>query len=98
MKTPPGVGITLNYLYINPRQFSFQFPLWQELKKEGMPIEGFCIAVGIPSSEKDAAIIEAFAKAGIKHVTFKPGLMDGIRPVANIAAANPDTPPDVLAD
>jgi fatty acid synthase subunit alpha, fungi type len=26
---PPGVGITLNSLYINPRQFGFQLPLWQ---------------------------------------------------------------------
>ena len=45
---PPGVGITLNSLYINPRQFGFRFPLWQEMKCEGLPIEGFCVAAGIP--------------------------------------------------
>ena len=43
---PAGVGITLNSLYINPRQFTFQFPLWQEMRKEGLPIEGFCVAAG----------------------------------------------------
>lgn len=43
-KVPPGVGITLNSLYINPRQFSFQLPLWQDMRKEGLPIEGFCVA------------------------------------------------------
>ncbi|KAG6813968.1 hypothetical protein H0H92_005223, partial [Tricholoma furcatifolium] len=89
---PAGVGITLNALYINPRQFSFQFPLWQEMRKEGLPIEGFCVAAGIPTTEKAAEIIEALKNAGIKHVAFKPGSVDGIRQVINIAAANPDFP------
>lgn len=91
-KIPDGVGLTLNALYINQRQFGFQFPLWQELKKEGLPIEGFCVAAGIPSTEKAAEIIGALRTAGIKHVGFKPGSVDGIRQVVNIAAANPDFP------
>lgn len=91
-KIPAGVGITLNALYINQRQFGFQFPLWQELKREGLPIEGFCVAAGIPSTEKAAEIIEALRSAGIKHVAFKPGSVDGIRQVVTIAAANPDFP------
>jgi fatty acid synthase subunit alpha, fungi type len=57
-KIPAGVGITLNSLYINPRQFGFQFPLLQEMRREGLPIEGFCVAAGIPSTEKAAEIIE----------------------------------------
>lgn len=89
---PAGVGITLNSLYINPRQFGFQFPLWQEMRKEGLPIEGFCVAAGIPSTEKAAEIIEGLRTAGIKHVSFKPGSVEGIRQVINIAAANPDFP------
>ncbi|KAI0077780.1 fatty acid synthase [Panus rudis PR-1116 ss-1] len=91
-KIPPGVGITLNSLYINPRQFGFQFPLWQEMRREGLPIEGFCVAAGIPSTEKAAEIIGGLKAAGIKHVSFKPGSVDGIRQVVNIAAANPDFP------
>ncbi|KAI0368773.1 fatty acid synthase [Pilatotrama ljubarskyi] len=91
-KIPAGVGITLNALYINPRQFGFQFPLWQEMRREGLPIEGFCVAAGIPSTEKAAEIIGALRAAGIKHVSFKPGSVDGIRQVVNIAAANPDFP------
>jgi hypothetical protein len=55
-KIPAGVGITLNSLYINPRQFGFQLPLWQEMRREGLPIEGFCVAAGIPSTEKAAEI------------------------------------------
>ncbi|KAG5646963.1 hypothetical protein DXG03_001686 [Asterophora parasitica] len=89
---PAGVGLTLNALYINPRQFGFQFPLWQELRKEGLPIEGFCVAAGIPSTEKAVEIIDGLKSAGIKHVAFKPGSVDGIRQVINIAASNPDFP------
>ena len=89
---PPGVGITLNSLYINPRQFGFQFPLWQEMKREGLPIEGFCVAAGISSTEKAAEIIGALQDAGIKHVAFKPGSVDGIHQVVAIAATNPDCP------
>lgn len=89
---PDGVGITLNALYINPRQFTFQFPLWQEMRKEGLPVEGFCVAAGIPTTEKAVEIIEALKAAGIKHISFKPGSVDGIRQVINIASANPDFP------
>lgn len=89
---PAGVGITLNALYINPRQFGFQFPLWQEMRREGLPVEGFCVAAGIPSTEKAAEIIESLRTAGIKHVSFKPGSVEGIRQVVNIAAANPEFP------
>jgi fatty acid synthase subunit alpha len=92
LKTPAGVGVTLNSLYINPRQFEFQFPLWPEMRKEGLPMEGFNVAAGIPSTEKAAGIIEGLRNAGIKHVAFKPVSVDGIRQVVNIAKANPDYP------
>ena len=62
------------------------------MRKEGLPIEGFCVAAGIPSTEKAAEIIEGLASAGIKHVAFKPGLVDGIRQVVNIATVNPNFP------
>jgi fatty acid synthase subunit alpha, fungi type len=91
-KIPAGVGITLNALYINPRQFNFQLPLWQEMRKEGTPIEGFCVAAGIPTTEKAVEIIDGLKAAGIRHIAFKPGSIDGIRQVVNIAASNPDFP------
>ncbi|KAI0067274.1 fatty acid synthase [Artomyces pyxidatus] len=91
-KISPGLGITLNSLYINPRQFAFQFPLWQEMRREGLPIEGFCVAAGIPTIEKAAEIIGALKASGIRHISFKPGSTDGIRQVINIAAAHPEYP------
>ncbi|KPV74346.1 uncharacterized protein RHOBADRAFT_37342 [Rhodotorula graminis WP1] len=88
----PGIGLTLNCLYINQRQWTFQNPLWQQMKKEGEPIEGLCVAAGIPSTEKAKEIIDGLRDAGIKHVSFKPGSVDGIRQVVNIASSNPDFP------
>ncbi|GAA5825048.1 hypothetical protein JCM11251_006076 [Rhodosporidiobolus azoricus] len=88
----PGVGLTLNCLYINQRQWTFQNPLWQQMKKEGEPVEGLCVAAGIPSTEKAKEIIDGLRDAGIKHVSFKPGSVDGIRQVVNIASTNPDFP------
>jgi hypothetical protein len=68
-----GIGLTLNSLYINPRQFSFQLPLWQDMRREGFPIEGFCVAAGIPTTKKAAEIISGLKSVGIRHVAFKPG-------------------------
>lgn len=52
---------------------SFQLPLWQEMKKEGLPIEGLTCAAGIPSTDKAKEMIDGLRDAGIKHVSFKPG-------------------------
>lgn len=60
--------------------------------QEGLPVEGLCVAAGIPSTEKSVEIIGGLRSAGIKHVSFKPGSVDGIRQVVNIAANNPDFP------
>ncbi|KAF9642280.1 hypothetical protein BDM02DRAFT_2447355 [Thelephora ganbajun] len=37
-------------------------------------------------------VIEGFTKAGTKRVSFKPGSVDGIRQVVNIAISNPHFP------
>ena len=44
-------------------------------------------------TERAVEIIDGLKAAGIGHVAFKPGsVLDGIRQVVNIAAANPDFP------
>ena len=72
--------LALNSLYINPHQFTFQLPLWQEMRKEGLPIN-------ISTTEKAVKIINGLKAAGIRHLAFKPGSVNGIRQVVNIAAA-----------
>ena len=40
------------------------------MRKEGLPIEGFCVAAGIPSTKKAAEIIEGLASADVMLVVL----------------------------
>ncbi|KAJ7769033.1 fatty acid synthase, partial [Mycena olivaceomarginata] len=91
-KIPAGVGITLNALYINQRQFGFQLPLWQEMRKEGLPIEGFCVRRRYPQHREGGRDHRRTEDAGIRHVAFKPGSVEGIRQVVNIRRSQPRLP------
>ena len=62
------------------------------MKSEGLPVEGLCVAAGIPSTENATNILNQLRGAGVKHVSFKPGSVEGIRQVVNIASANQDFP------
>jgi fatty acid synthase subunit alpha, fungi type len=62
------------------------------MRKDGLPFEGFCIATGIPATKKTVEIIDGLRSVGIHHVSFKPGSVDGIQQVINIATASPDFP------
>ncbi|KAF9995284.1 beta subunit of fatty acid synthetase, partial [Modicella reniformis] len=90
--TTPGAGITLNTLFINVRQWGFQAPLVPKLRREGLPMEGFCCAAGVPSLEVANEFITDMASAGIRHISFKPGSVESIRQVLAIAAAHPEMP------
>lgn len=86
---PPGRGITVNLIYVNPRAMAWQIPLIGRLRADGVPIEGLTIGAGVPSIEVANEYIETL---GIKHISFKPGSVDAIQQVINIAKANPKFP------
>ncbi|OAX82726.1 hypothetical protein ACJ72_02921 [Emergomyces africanus] len=86
---PPGRGITVNLIYVNPRAMGWQIPLIGKLRADGVPIEGLTIGAGVPSIEVANEYIQTL---GIKHIGFKPGSMDAIQQVINIAKANPTFP------
>ncbi|EPQ31808.1 fatty acid synthase [Pseudozyma flocculosa PF-1] len=88
--TEPGHGLTLNSLYINQRQWAVQLPAWIQMRREGLPLEGFCVAAGIPTPQKAEELLTSLREAGIRHVSFKPGSLAGIQQVCKIAAQNPD--------
>ncbi|KAJ2236501.1 fatty acid synthase alpha subunit Lsd1 [Coemansia sp. RSA 485] len=82
----PGQGITLNCIYVNQKQWSFQFPGILRLRsKEGMPIVGLCIGGGVPSVENALEIIETLRANGFKHASFKPSNTQSILTVVEIA-------------
>lgn len=86
---PPGRGITVNLIYVNPRAMAWQIPLIGRLRADGVPVEGLTIGAGVPSIEVANEYIETL---GIKHIAFKPGSVDAIQQVINIAKANPKFP------
>ncbi|PUU73985.1 hypothetical protein B9Z19DRAFT_1160944 [Tuber borchii] len=87
--TIPGAGITVNLIYVNPRAMGWQIPLLQPLRSAGVPIEGLTIGAGVPSIQVANEYIETI---GLKHISFKPGSIDAIQQVINIAKANPTFP------
>lgn len=91
-KVAPGTGLTVNVLFINQKQWGFQFPLVQMMRREGVPIEGFTCAAGVPSLEAANEILSALANVGIRHISFKPGSVDAILQVVTIARHNPRFP------
>ncbi|KAJ2742311.1 fatty acid synthase alpha subunit Lsd1, partial [Coemansia sp. BCRC 34301] len=88
----PGQGITLNCIYVDQRQWSFQFPALLRLRAKGVPIAGLCIGGGVPSFDSATTIIDSLHSAGIRYVAFKPSTAEAIRHVANIAKAHNDFP------
>ena len=86
---PAGRGITVNLIYVNPRAMAWQIPLIGQLRADGVPIEGLTIGAGVPSIEVAQEYIETL---GIKHIAFKPGSVEAIQQVINIAKANPHFP------
>lgn len=83
----PGHGIGLNMLYLNARQWGFQYPMVGQLIREGVPIETVCVAAGIPSLDTGIEIVKNLEKAGVKFVSFKPGSVEAIKRTCDIAAA-----------
>lgn len=88
----PGCSITLNSLFLNPRLWAIQYPVMKAMRQEGYPIEGFCIAAGVPSFEAAVEIVEGLREAGLRHVSFKPGSKQSILDVVRIAKACPRMP------
>ncbi|CAI5733880.1 unnamed protein product [Peronospora farinosa] len=88
-KIKPGLGIAINMLYLNAKQWGFQFPMVLRMRRSGVPIESITIGAGIPTTERALEIMSQLEAAGIKLVCFKPGSVDGIHAVLEIAAATP---------
>ena len=86
---PAGRGISVNLIYVSPRAMAWQIPMIARLRSEGVPIEGLTIGAGVPSIEVANEYIETL---GIKHIGFKPGSVEAIQQVINIAKANPNFP------
>ncbi|KAI8915921.1 hypothetical protein EDD86DRAFT_221808, partial [Gorgonomyces haynaldii] len=89
-RIPAGEGITLNILFLNPRLWGFQYPQSVEMRKRGIPMEGICVAAGVPSLDVASDVVTNLKDAGFRFVAFKPGSVETIRRVIAIAKQHPD--------
>ncbi|KAJ1957361.1 fatty acid synthase alpha subunit Lsd1, partial [Linderina pennispora] len=88
----PGSGFAINMVYMNKKQWAFQYPSILRMRREGVPITGLCIGASVPSVDVANTIIAELRDAGIRHVAFKPGSVATILQTLAIARANPDFP------
>ncbi|KAI9745826.1 MAG: hypothetical protein M1818_000507 [Claussenomyces sp. TS43310] len=87
--TTPGRGVTCNLIYASPHAVRWQIPALIQLRANGVPIEGLTIGAGIPSPD---IANEYIRDIGLKHISFKPGSLEAIHQVIEIARANPTFP------
>ncbi|RAL03127.1 beta subunit of fatty acid synthase [Aspergillus ibericus CBS 121593] len=85
----PGRGVTCNIIYASPNSVRWQIPLLQELRSKGVPIDGMAIGAGVPSVDVANEYIETL---GLKHIAFKPGSVEAIQQVIDIARENKSFP------
>ncbi|KAJ2162492.1 fatty acid synthase alpha subunit Lsd1 [Coemansia sp. RSA 552] len=88
----PGLGVSINSIYINPFLWNIQYPAMQLMRREGVPMEGLCIGAGVPSFDVTNEIIANIREVGFRHIGLKPSSVSTIRLVIKIAQANPDFP------
>ncbi|ORX65063.1 hypothetical protein DL89DRAFT_287500 [Linderina pennispora] len=88
----PGNGFAVNTVYMDRKQWVFQYPSILRMRREGVPITGLCIGGGVPSVDVANSIIAELRDAGIRHVAFKPGSVATILQAIEIARVNPDFP------
>jgi fatty acid synthase subunit alpha len=89
-RTPPGEGIHINLLFLNPFLWAMQFPLALQMRREeGINIDCLTIAAGVPAPDKSDEVCEQMLEAGINKLGFKPGTAGAIAQVVDIAHRNP---------
>ncbi|ETV97148.1 holo-[acyl-carrier-protein] synthase [Aphanomyces invadans] len=85
----PGNGIYLNLLYLNAKQWAFQFPMIKKMRQDGIPIEGVTVAAGIPTPDKADQVFKELLSVNINVISFKPSSISSIHDVLNIAKKHP---------
>nr|WP_232004911.1 type I polyketide synthase [Mycobacterium sp. ACS1612] len=88
----PGRAVQFNSLFLDPYLWKLQVGgkrLVQRARQSGAPIDGVVVSAGIPDLEEAVELIDELNSVGISHVVFKPGTIDQIKSVINIAAEVP---------
>ncbi|CCH62967.1 hypothetical protein TBLA_0I03120 [Henningerozyma blattae CBS 6284] len=84
-----GTSLGINLIYVNPRMLQWGIPLIRDLRSKGYPIQFLTIGAGVPSLEIATEYIETL---GLTHLNLKPGSIDSISQVINIAKHHQNFP------
>lgn len=85
-----GVGVHFNALLLDPYLWSLHLGpngALFDLLRRGAPMRGVTVSAGIPDLDDAVSLIETLVDLGVETVSFKPGTVDGIRRVIEIADA-----------
>ena len=88
----PGRAVQFNALFLDPYLWKLQVGgkrLVQKARAAGAPIDGVVISAGVPELEEAVELIDELDRAGLAHLSFKPGTVAQIRSVVRIAAEVP---------
>ena len=84
-----GYSFGINLIYVNPAMLQWGIPLIQTLRAKGYPIQSLTIGAGVPSLE---VATEYITTLGLRFLGLKPGSIDAVSQVINIAKNHPDFP------
>src|SRR5262249_38168951 len=84
----PGRGVVVNLLFLNAKQWRFQFPPPPPpVAQHRRPLGGGTAAAGGPPAAGGGGVLVPGGASGVRYVSFKPGSSDAIDRVITIAAA-----------
>ncbi|KAF0695022.1 hypothetical protein As57867_014085, partial [Aphanomyces stellatus] len=85
----PGRGIFFNLAYFRRERWATHFARIKKMRQRGIPVQGFTISAGVPSPDVSKSILTDLLAAQIYVVGFKPGTIDAILAVLDIAKKFP---------
>jgi fatty acid synthase len=88
----PGQEVVFNALHLDPYLWGLHLGrqrIVQAARRAGAPICGVTISAGVPETDDAVALLDELAELGMWCNAFKPGTVDQIRRVVEIARAAP---------
>ncbi|MDO4664685.1 MAG: DUF1729 domain-containing protein [Actinomycetaceae bacterium] len=89
----PGCTAAFNTMFFDRFMWNLQFGVTKivpKARREGSPIDAVTIAAGIPEVAEADELIRGLVEDGFSYICFKPGTVEQIKQVLEIADANPD--------
>lgn len=91
----PGVNAQFNSMFLDPYLWGMQIGgkrLVQKARLNGAPIDGVVITAGIPEHDEAIELIHELRGNGFPWVAFKPGAVNQVRKILEIARAVSEIP------